>query len=233
MNSSPFSNRRRTAVGVALGACLVAAPAGAAIAGWSPQLSRSGVDASTASAVSSAIPGAADNLGVLRRAQSAADRTLADPRVAAIGGSASIQDVQLTGARAVSGSFIAVPVNLRDAKSAAGVPGVCTSDGDLMGCAPTGDFKRTGLAVSSPAASGDATFVGLVPDGVVSVRFVPDATGKKSITTSVANNFFQLTATGGTPAVNTGVRSTSRPPQPPSGHLEWLSAAGEVVGPKA
>jgi hypothetical protein len=92
--------------------------------------------------------------------------------------------------------------------------------------------------------SGDhrgARTVGVVPDGVTHVRFVPKAGTPTQV--EVTGNFFNLYAPSEPTARRiepptgwAGPRGKAglieRPPMQPLGHLEWLDAQGAVIGPK-
>ncbi len=106
-----------------------------------------------------------------------------------------------------------------------------------MACGQIARAPQTG--VSSESAGPDSThFVGIVPDGVVRVRFIPE--GRAPIESAVRDNFYDMrtTATGKSGRIPppkgykgpTGPDGKIQaPPMPAHGRLEWLDAAGNVV----
>lgn len=230
--------KRRKIVLWALGASLaVAAPALAITTPWRPSLERSGIDQPVSASNSAVSDSVRERFGVLRRAQTDADRERTTSVLHAIGAGNQVDDVQTNGIRSVASGWALVP-----AKSLQTAPGhrssedvLCLTDGETVGCAPTSSAATNGVGMLS-ASSTETSIAGLVPDGVSAARFIP--LGGKAITAAVASNFFSLHASQIAPASTIkappGYQGRSEipgPPMPVEGTMQWLDDGGNVIGP--
>lgn len=220
--------RRLGLIGIAAFAC--AAPAVAAVQPWQSAQE-------TPPATASGDPGAVarDALSVIGRPQTDADRAFAPALTK--GANAQLQDPDMGSLRAVGGGAAVIAAKLSDPVRGI-TEQVCLIVGDLTGCASAGSFPATGLQVRSANGDGVTRVVGLVPDGVAKVRFVP--TDGPAVTAPVTNNHYSLKVVNEQPALTpTSVSSpvagapTTPPPTPVTGTAEWLDRSGAVVGPKA
>lgn len=226
----PGPRRRRRLALAGIAAFVCATPAVAAVQPW-----QSAVDTPPATAGGDPRAVARDALSVVERPQTDADRAFAPALTK--GANAQLQDPDLDSLRAVGDGAAVITAKLSDPVRGV-TEQVCLIVGDLTGCAAAGSFPATGLQVRSANGDGVTRVVGLVPDGVVKVRFVP--IDGPAVTASVANNHYSLkiAKTQPTPAP-TNVRSpvagapTTPPPTPVGGTAEWLNQSGAVVGPKA
>jgi hypothetical protein len=228
--------RRSTAIAAVVA---IIAP-GAALAitqPWNPDLSRPGVDRKVSTDATSVSDAARGAFAVLRREQSASDRSGATPLIKAIGMGNQLYRVQLKGIRMVASGWALVP-----AKAAQTAPGgvtaqdqLCLTNGEKVGCAnaQTAKANGVGLLTASKAAT---RLTGLVPDGVARVRFTPDSGSPVEV--AVTGGFYQLTVPSvrSLPAIKAPPGSDGRstipgPPAPASGTLTWLDTSGKAVGP--
>jgi hypothetical protein len=211
----------------------LAAPALAVVQPWSPILSRPGVDGPVASDSSPVVTTARGALAVLRREQTSADRTLAEPRVKAIGMGNQVDGVQTASIRALVDGWVLVP-----AKKVTTGPGqtdsdeLCITNGQTVGCSTSSSFVENGVGVLS-ASKTDTSIAGLVPDDVARVRFTPD-TGTP-VTVDVESNFYSLSVPETAPSAPVkapdGSTMIPGPPMPVAGTLDWLDINGHIVGP--
>ena len=233
----PVRQRRRLVLW-ALGASLaVAAPALAITTPWSPSLERSGIDKPVSVSNAAVSDSVKERFGVLRRAQTAADRERAAAVVHAIGAGNQVDDVQTNGIRSVAPGWALVPAkSLQTAPGArAGEDVLCLTDGQTVGCTPTSRATTNGVGMLS-ASSTQTSIVGLVPDGVSAARFSPIS--GNAITAAVASNFFSLRVSQTAPARTIkappgyqGGSDVPGPPMPVEGTLQWLDDSGDVIGP--
>jgi hypothetical protein len=228
---------RRSTVIAALVAVIAPSAALAITQPWHPDLSRPGVDhkvTTDAAPVSHAALGA---FAVLRREQSAADRSDATPLIKAIGMGNQVDRVQLSGIRMVAPGWALVP-----AKAAQTAPGgvtaqdqLCLTNGEDVGCANAETAKANGVGVLT-ASKSSTHLTGLVPDGVARVRFAPDSGSPVEVAAS--GGFYELTvhSSRSLPAIKAppgsdGPSTIPGPPAPASGKLTWLDTSGSAVGP--
>lgn len=225
--------RRGLLVGFA--ALGLAAPALAVVQPWNPVLGRPSVDGPVASDSTQVARSAVDVLAVLRRPQSAQDRTDAAPRLQAIGN--QIDNVQTASIRALTGEWILVPANTVQTGSAQTTSEqLCITNGDVVACGPAATVSQSGVGLRGATKSG-TTLVGLVPDGVARVRFTPATS--KAVEVDVQSNFYAVSVPETAPAASVnapkgydGPTTIPGPPTPIEGTVDWLSNDGQVVGPE-
>lgn len=204
---------RRAAV-ASLAVLAVTAPAVAVVQPWNPTLGPSKFGGDVAIDRSPVNRSATEVLAILRRPQTARDRDVAAPLLSYAGG--TIDNVQVDSIRALSAQYALIPHTSGRRSGAM----LCVVGGGGAVCSPADGVAEHGVISISGGPKGERV-VGVVPDGVVRVRFTPD--GGKPARASVRNNFFQLRVPGHGP---TDVIT------PPRGHrLEWFDADGKVVGP--
>lgn len=199
---------------------------------WTPRVGRPDKKLPATIDRTPVAPAAVAAFAVLRRPQTERDRKLALPLLRYAGG--PIDGVQVDGVRALGSGYALIPVTKFGPNLGAGL---CVAGHGGSGCGQIERAPRTG--VSTESAGPDSThFVGVVPDGVVRVRFTPD--GGAPIETTVRDNFYELrtTATGKRGRIDPPKGYTGRtgpdgkieaPPMPAHGRLEWIDAAGNVV----
>lgn len=227
---------RRAAVAALVGTLLVAAPAVALVGAWEPQLGRPGADPGAAATAATRPVGAAaaQSLAVLRRAQTARDRRLAEPLLRVL--DRQTRGVQIAGIRALSAEWALVPVTTLDiGGTASSGDQLCITDGNALACASAETARRSGIGVTSADAS-TTRVAGLVPDGVAEVRYTPQ--GGSPVTAAVRSNLYSL-AIGSikperliaAPEGFDGPTLIPGPPVPIDGTALWLDDAGRTVGP--
>jgi hypothetical protein len=210
VTSSAVRPRKRRLVGGFLIAAAIAAPAGATTAGWNP-FADTGRETAAPSA-SNRAPAAdlRDMLGVLRRAQTDADRSRAS-EAALRQLDRDVAGVQLAAVRVVRLPIgaVAIPVERAPGASAQS-DAVCLyvpqPDGTASSTCQTAPAIRAGFAIGS---AGPAVY-GLVPDGVAVVRLKH---GDQVADIPVEDNFFYR-ASGAPTAPTTAI---------------WISASGGTV----
>jgi hypothetical protein len=169
---------------------------------------------------------------VLQRPQTEADRRAAEGRVAR-----GARDIDEAGIRAVGDGYVLMPVGSME--GAPDEPYLCLSGGGGGGCTPADRAGEVGVTVFSGDAKG-SRHVGVVPDGVARVRFVPEIGTPTQV--DVTGNFYNLYVPGDQltrrippPAGWQGPRGEdgliASHPVPAPGRLDWLDAQGRVVGP--
>jgi hypothetical protein len=203
---------------------------------WTPPVGRpeKGLEASIDRTPVS--PVVTDVLAVLRRPQTERDRRVGKPRLRSFGGGGGGDGIQVEGVRALSANAVLVPVQQFGARGGKGA-GLCIAGSGAVGCAPIETVPKHGVSFVSAGAK-ETRYAGVVPDGVVTVRFTP--TGGSPVETLVRENFYDLRVpTTGPPERippppgwkgRTGEDGkVEAPPMPTQGRLEWLDANGNVV----
>ncbi len=170
-----------------------------------PTIDRSPVDRS-----------AVDALAVLRRPQTARDRKLAAPRLTSIG--RPTNGVQVDGIRALTPNYALVPIMTVGGGTDRG-PMLCVAGGGGMACNWVRDVAKWGVSSSSGGNKG-SHYVGVVPDGVVRVRFSP--VGGKPVDSEARENFYEIRVPQNGP---TG------PVRPPAGYKGPTDGNGMLPGP--
>jgi hypothetical protein len=222
--------RRGTIASLAIVA--IAAPAVAVMQPWNPRLGRPRIDGPVSVSRAPVPTSASEALAVLRRPQTARDRRLAAPHLR--DATREMVGVQVDGIRAVSPDYALVPIKgMRTPTETLG-PMLCLLGGGGSACNSAGDVARSGVILVSAGFAHGTRFVGIVPDGVARVRFTPAGAAPAAVT--VHDNFYELRV----PQLGRGVRVTPpkgysgsipSPPEPAHGRLDWLDAAGAVIGP--
>ncbi len=235
----PGRHARRVGVRVALVAlCLIAATTAALAATgvWTPMLGGPGAAAPSTS--KTPIPTAAvTTLGVLRRPQTAADRSRAtESLLRAIGPEGA--GVRLSSIRLVTLADGQHAVIYSQQKGINPVTGATQSfepiciliPPDAWSCASLAAIRAHGLLVGVFGVEGHA--VGVVPDGVATVRLTyPDGITHHVPVTE--NLYTDEPRAAVTPAPSTSDRSPTRPPPPPAlpSRVQWLDADNTTIGP--
>ena len=206
---------RRRGTLFALAALLISVPALAATRPWEPLLgdARHGRPVG----VSPTPPPAPQlrALSVLRRAQNPADQAAATRLLAAVGGEyKGVRTASLRLLKAPGGQqALLVPTEAHGRTAAGGFEAaerLCVVTGTHEFC---GDTEA--LTAGDLVGGFDANFLGLVPDGVASIRVaVP---GRRPVTAQVRDNFFWISG------LTLGGPVTPR--------IAWLDEAGRRVGP--
>jgi len=210
----------------------IAAPAVAVMQPWNPRLGRPRIDGHVSVSRAPVPASARAALAVLRRPQTARDRRLAAPHLR--NASHEMVGVQVDGIRAVSPAYALVPIKgMRTPLQTLG-PMLCLLGGGGSGCNYAKDVARDGVILVSAGFAHGTRFVGIVPDGVARVRFTP--VGAAPVVAEVRDNFYALRVPRlGPPARVTPPKGYTgaipSPPEPAHGQLQWLDAAGEVIGP--
>jgi hypothetical protein len=225
--------RRALAVGVAT--CAIAAPALAVTQPWQPEVGRPGIDPPARLSAAGPSKVAQEALAILRRPQTAADRSATAPLLRGVVGG-QVDGVQTDGIRSLASGWALVP-----AETVETGPGrvsrdqVCFTDGDTLTCGPAARLRAAGV-MGSEATQTATTFTGVVPDGVAAVRFDPQVGAARQA--PVQGNFFVLEVDEvapprmiKAPEGHNGPAEIPAPPLPPAGELQWLPGNGEVVGP--
>lgn len=212
----------------------VAAPALAVVQPWNPVTGRPDIDGPVATDSTPVADAAVDVLAVLRRPQTAEDQAAASTKLRAIGN--QINDVQTAGIRALHNGWILVPANTVKTGAAEASSGqLCITNGGVVACAPAASVDGTGVALVSANAT-ETRLVGLVPDGVVRVRFTRADGG--SVESDVGSNFYDLSVPEVAPAASVkapagydGPSTIPAPPRPIAGTVSWLSSNDQLIGP--
>jgi hypothetical protein len=171
---------------------------------------------------------------VLRRPQTAEDQAVAATKLRAIVN--QIDDVQTAAIRALRNGWILVPANtVKTGPDHASGDQLCITNGGVVACAAAASAGETGVALVSASAT-ETRLVGLVPDGVVRVRFTR-ANGS-SVESDVGSNFYDLAVPEVAPATSVkapegydGPSTIPGPPRPIAGTLTWLNDSGQAIGP--
>lgn len=233
--ASPERSRRlRRSAFAAFVVLGLAAPALAVVQPWNPVLGRPDIDGPVATDSAPVAEAAADAIAVLRRPQTAEDQAVAATKLRAIGN--QIDDVQTAAIRALRNGWILVPANtVKTGPDRASSDQLCITNGGVVACGPAASAGQTGVALVGASAT-ETTLVGLVPDGVVRVRFTR-ADGS-SVEIDVGSNFYDLAVPEVAPAASIkapagydGPSTIPAPPRPIAGTVSWLNSNGRVIGP--
>ena len=228
---------RRRGLFAAVAALVIAAPAAALVSPWNPTVGRPGIDEPIVPP--SSAPVATDAkaaLAILRREQTTADREAAAPLLRALGH--PVGGVQLDGVRALGAGWILAPAEVVDVGREPSTNQLCMTNGEGIACGNAADADTRGVGMS--AANDRVTRVtGVVPDRVARVRFV--TTNGTVAEVDARNNFYVLTVDETMPTrmirgpkdpKYTGPEMLPSPPTPIGGTVQWLDAAGRVIGPE-
>jgi hypothetical protein len=211
------------------------APTEPAAAGtWTPTLGRPKLDITASIDHTPVAQPVVDALGVLRRPQSDRDRELAGPKLSHAGN--GVDGIQVDGVRALDENYALVPVMTFASDPGVGA-GICLMGGGGSVCAPIDSVPKHGVTSISGGKTG-TRYVGIVPDGIFRVRFIPER--GPPIEAPVIQNFYELRydATAPTTRIappkgyNGPVGDDGKidgPPMPARGTLEWLDASGSIV----
>lgn len=225
--------RVTTVVGCAL-TLVVAAPVTASEF-WNPDTSRPGNDEPVSRSMEPVGAQATEVLGVLRRDQTAEDRN-AGPQLKAVGMGNQADGIKLDAVRALPHGWALAPVDeVQVGPSKVARDQLCITNGSETGCSPASGAAAHGTAMSK-VENRKSVFVGVVPDGVVRVRFVGLHGGRGEA--SVESNFYLLTVDTLAPPIMVAPPPESRdrtpipgPQTPAPGDIQWLDETGAIVGP--
>jgi hypothetical protein len=228
---------RRRGVALSLALLAVAAPALAITQPWSPMLSRPGIDDPVRTDPSPVIASAREVLAVLRRPQTAEDRLKTAPLLKAVGAGNQVAGVQTGSIRLLADGVALVPAKtVRTGPSTTSNDQLCFTDGKTITCGPASSLRTTGIG-GVAASTARTRYAGLVPDGVVRVRFTPDTGAPAEV--AVTSNYYSVSVPKIAPPTMIdapeGFKGPARipgPPMPVGGTIEWLDAGGHVVGPE-
>lgn len=214
---------------------VVIAPASVAIVQtWQPELTRPGIDQPVKTDDSPVDSDATSNIAVLRRDQTAADRTATAPLLKALGAGNQVDGVQVGAIRSVAPGWALVPVkSVRTSPTATTPDQLCLTNGTMIACSKASSVATTGLTMISSSSDG-TRLTGIVPDGVERVRFTPAERGTLA-EAPVGSNFFQIRVPqtrAPNPVQMPDGRGVTRGHLPADGVVTWLHSDGTQIAPE-